>query len=154
MTDVEAWRGRTVVDEDGDKIGTLEDVYYDEQTNAPEWGLVHTGMLGTRQSIIPLVTVSFRGEDIAVPYDKKRVKGAPNVDADEDLSQSEEATLAEYYGLSYSEARSDSGLPEAGAAAARTQPRSADDAMAGSEEQLRVGKVRRPHELARLKNRM
>ena len=47
-----------------------------------------------------------------MPYDKQQVKDAPNAEADGELSQEEEASLYSYYGLDYSEARSDSGLPE------------------------------------------
>ena len=84
-----------------------------------------------------------------VPYDKQQVKDAPNAEADGALSQDEEAGLYRHYGLDYSEARSDSGLPEGHAAVASETDRdtvgrdtsgpTTDDAMTRSEEELRVG---------------
>jgi uncharacterized protein (TIGR02271 family) len=150
---LEQWRGHEVVDQNGAKAGTLEDVLYDEQTGQPEWGLIQTGLFGKRETVVPLTNVSFRGDQICVPYDKDTLKGAPNVDADQDLSQQEEKTLAQHYGLSYSEAHSKTGLPEGGAGKARGPGQSgrSDDAMTRSEEELRVGKARRPSELVRLR---
>src|SRR3954447_24629931 len=42
MQDIETWRGRTLVDRDGDKIGTIEDIYLDRQSGEPEWVAVKT----------------------------------------------------------------------------------------------------------------
>jgi sporulation protein YlmC with PRC-barrel domain len=39
-----AWRGSDVVDRDGDKIGKIEEIYLDEQTDQPEWLAVKTGI--------------------------------------------------------------------------------------------------------------
>ena len=58
----------------------------------------------------------------AVAHAKDKVKDAPRVDANGQLSQREEAALYEYYGLEYSEASS--GLPEG---AAGGSPPPADD---------------------------
>jgi uncharacterized protein (TIGR02271 family) len=155
QSSIEQWRGHNVVDQDAAKVGTLEDVFYDEQTSQPEWGLVRTGLFGKRETVIPLTTVSFRGDEICVPYEKSYIKDAPNVDADADLSQQEEAALAKYYGLTYSETRSQTGLPQGGrAAGSERQAGGRDDAMTRSEEELKVGKARRPSELVRLRKRI
>jgi uncharacterized protein (TIGR02271 family) len=153
---IEQWQGRAVIDQSGGKAGTLEDVFYDQQTGQPEWGLVKTGLFGKRETVIPLTTASFSGNEIRVPYEKDFIKGAPNVDADEDLSKAEEKTLAEYYGLNYTEAHSRTGLPEGGGRAPGDRGREPkrDDAMTRSEEELKVGKARRPSELVRLRKRI
>jgi uncharacterized protein (TIGR02271 family) len=148
----EEWYDRTIVDRDGTKIGKVADIYFDHETRKPEWALVHTGMFGTRHTVVPITSVSASGSDLMVPFEKDVVKDAPNVGTDEELSESDEATLAEYYGLQYSKAPSRSGLPtESGG---RPQPGTAgaeDEAMTRSEEELRAGTVRRPSELVRLK---
>jgi len=150
---LDEWEGRAVVDEQGDRIGTITDIYYDTDTHVPEWARVRTGLFGSRETFIPVVAARPTGDEITVPYEKGFVKDAPNIDDDSELSEADEARLAEFYGLSYSEARSSSGLPEAGGKAkGATQQRSGgDDAMTRSEEELRVGKARRPSELVRLK---
>jgi len=89
------------------------------------------------------------GDDVRVPYDKERVKGAPSAEADGELSQQEEADLYRHYGFEYSEARSDSGLPE-GVGRDTSGPRT-DDAMTRSEEELRIGKADRERGRVRLR---
>src|SRR4051794_17134820 len=39
------WRGRTVVDEQGEKIGKVDEIYVDERSGKPEWALIHSGLL-------------------------------------------------------------------------------------------------------------
>src|SRR5919206_4747160 len=112
FTDAYEWRGRTVVDRDGEKIGKLAEVYLDRDTNQPEWALVNTGLIGSKSSFVPLKGAAPAGEDVRVDYAKDQVKDAPSVDPDGELSQSEEAELYRHYGLEYSEAASASGLPE------------------------------------------
>jgi hypothetical protein len=92
------WRGRTVVDRDGDKIGRLEELYLDE-SDRPAWGAVTTGLFGRRQSFVPLADLRPAGDDLQVPYEKDRVKDAPNVDPDEQLSGEEEDALDRHYGI-------------------------------------------------------
>jgi hypothetical protein len=92
------WRGRTVVDRDGDKIGKLEELYLDE-SDRPAWGAVTTGLFGRRQSFVPLADLRPAGDDLQVPYEKDRVKDAPNVDPDEALSGEEEDALHRHYGI-------------------------------------------------------
>jgi len=156
----------TLLGSDGSKIGQISDIYLDNETRQPEWVVVNTGMFGSRESFAPLAEASERDGDILVPYTKDIVKGAPNVDADGELSQQEEAELYRYYGLGYSEARSDSGLPATGNGTRTdtamkatnrgdtghdTSGPNTDSAMTRSEEELRVSKAKRPSELVRLK---
>jgi uncharacterized protein (TIGR02271 family) len=158
--EVLSWRGRDLADSAGSKIGRIEEIYLDAETDAPEWALVHTGLFGTKQTFVPIRGASATGDAMQVPYDKAKVKDAPKVDADGQLSQSEESSLYRYYGLDYSEARSDSGLPEGGAATGGTtrgvvgddvSGEETDDAMTRSEEELRVGKTERETGRARLR---
>src|SRR5215207_812072 len=91
---VEQWEGRTILDRNGEKVGKVQDVYFDVDTNRPEWALVRTGLFGTRDNIVPIIGASRTGDDIRIPFDKEQVKHAPYVDAEDDLSQADEATLA------------------------------------------------------------
>jgi stress response protein YsnF len=93
-----AWRGRTVVDRDGEKIGTFEELYLDE-SDRPAWAAVKTGLFGLRQTFVPLSAAQPAGDDLQVPFDKQQVKDAPNVDPDAQLSAEEEDTLFRHYGL-------------------------------------------------------
>jgi uncharacterized protein (TIGR02271 family) len=152
-------RGSTVVGNDGLKVGSVEDIYLDRDTEEPEWALVKTGLFGSRGTFVPLAEATMQGSDVTVPYGKDQVKGAPNIDPDGELSQEQEIELYNYYGLAYSDNSSDTGLPQErggdgwdeGANGRDTSGPTTDDAMTRSEEELRVGKARREAGTARLK---
>jgi uncharacterized protein (TIGR02271 family) len=158
---VAEWRGRTAIDSDGEKIGKIEEIYLDAETDKPEWLAVKTGMFGSRVSFIPIAEASDAGDGVRVPYDKQQVRDAPTAEADGELSQEEESGLYRHYGLDYSEAHSDSGLPEGqgngrqetgrGTVGHDTSGPTTDDAMTRSEEELRVGKSSRERGRARLR---
>src|SRR4028119_2169061 len=112
--------GRPVIGSDGSKIGTVADVYFAHATNEPEWALVTTGLFGSKHSFVPLTNATATGDEVRIPFTKDQVKGAPNLDDDGELSQDEEAMLAQHYGMSYSEAPSATGLPPGGGQATQT----------------------------------
>jgi uncharacterized protein (TIGR02271 family) len=158
------WRGQTLYDQSGDKIGSIDEIYIDAQTERPEWALVKTGMFGTKQSFVPIAQANKSGDGVTVPLDAQLVKDSPKFDPDGELSQREEAQLYRHYGMGYSEARSDSGLPEGGAATSGAGAEDApgttgrdvsgpttDDAMTRSEEELRVGTAERESGRVRLR---
>ena len=136
VTDAYEWRGREVVSGDGDKIGTLEEVYRDTHTGQPEWATVNTGLFGMKQSFIPLADSDPQGGRVVVPYSKDQVKDAPSVDPDGDLSADEEQQLYRHYGVG-------NGQDVSGP--------TTDDAMTRSEEELRVGTSQRERGRARLR---
>src|SRR5215217_3402898 len=47
-------RGEDLYDTSGDKLGSIQEIYLDADTGAPEWALVNTGMFGTKSSFVPL----------------------------------------------------------------------------------------------------
>jgi sporulation protein YlmC with PRC-barrel domain len=99
LEDVQAWRGMTMVDADGAKLGTVEDVYLDRQTGEPEWVTVRTGLFGRKRSFVPIRYAEPTGEEeIRVPVGKEVVKDAPKIEPDGELSPEEERTLYEHYG--------------------------------------------------------
>ena len=141
-------RGRELVDADGDKVGTVEELFRDEDTDRPEWAAVRTGLFGTKLSFVPIQNAEPTGESVRVPFSKSQIKDAPKIDdTDGQLSQQEEAELYSHYGMEYGERRSDSGLPEGGDTSGPTT----DDAMTRSEEELRVGKAEQERGRARLR---
>lgn len=149
--------GSDVTSSDGSKIGTVQEIYLDQETDQPEWVLVRTGMMGG-SSFIPLADATMEGDTIRVPHEGQKVKDSPDVLADGELSQDEEAELYRYYGLDYSESSSDTGLPEGTTDNEQREPvgrdisgPTTDDAMTRSEEELQVGKTQHEAGQARLK---
>lgn len=95
----ELYRG-TVYDSNGDKIGSVKQVYTDDTTGDPQFVTVNTGLFGTRESFVPVRGATARGDDIHVPYTKDFVKDAPNIDADGHMDESEQDQLFRYYDYS------------------------------------------------------
>ncbi|MBG6215789.1 uncharacterized protein (TIGR02271 family) [Arthrobacter sp. CAN_A6] len=92
--------GGNVIGSDGDKIGSIGQVYLDDQTGEPSWVTAKTGLFGTSESFIPLQGADLEGHDVRVPYSKHQVKDAPRVDSDGSLSPEEEERLYRHYELS------------------------------------------------------
>jgi uncharacterized protein (TIGR02271 family) len=148
MTEAYDFRGRTVVDRDGEKIGKVDELYDDEQGSQPEWALVNTGLLGTKKTFVPLRGARPSGEDVQVPIAKEQVKDAPSIDADDELSEEEERRLFEHYGVPYTTQGSTTAR---GMRAEGSREAGSDEAMTRSEEELRVGTERRERGRARLR---
>ena len=100
--------GGTVVDDDGDKIGKVSQVFLDDQTGEPQWITVSTGFFGTSESFVPLDNATLNGSTVTVPYDKAKVKDAPHHAVDAELSVDEEAELYAYYGVQHAGGAADS----------------------------------------------
>ena len=90
-------KGGNVVGSDGSKIGSIGQLYADDDTGEPTWVTVKTGLFGTSESFVPVEGAHHQGEDLVVPYSKEHVKDAPRVDADGHLSPEEEDRLYTYY---------------------------------------------------------
>jgi uncharacterized protein (TIGR02271 family) len=147
---VRTWQGRTMVDRDGNRIGTIDAIYLDDQTSQPEWALVNTGLFGTKSSFVPLAQATQTGDDVRVPYDKQLVKDAPRVDPDQHLSEAEERQLWRHYGLDYDRTTRRRATGR-GAVGRDTSGLTTDDAMTRSEEELRVGTAQRERGRVRLR---
>lgn len=133
------WIGADVVDETGDKIGSLDNIYMDRATGEPEWLSVKTGMFGNKSSFVPIAGAGADGEDLRVPYAKDLVKDAPNVDEEDGyLAPEEEQRLYQHYGRDY-QAWDDTQTDTTGDVGHDTSGPDTDSAMTRSEEELQVG---------------
>ncbi len=155
FSDPSTMMGKTAVDSDGDKIGTIEQVYLNDASGQPEWVTVKTGMFGNKESFAPLAGATDRGEDVQLAVTKAIVKGAPNVDSDGHTSEDEQKALWDYYAgqlswntqaessADYDSEAGNSGREDLagkpGIQGRDTSGKTTDDAMTRSEERLKVG---------------
>lgn len=167
-------KGGNVIGSDGEKIGSIGQLYADDDTGEPTWVTAKTGLFGTSQSFVPVEGAHSQGDDLVVPYSKEHVKDAPRVDVDGHLTPEEEDRLYTYYergARTYSESQDDvdlqgdadlnAGTPTAGIDSDRRADRATvghdtsgpttDDAMTRSEERLHVGTERETTGRARLR---
>jgi uncharacterized protein (TIGR02271 family) len=89
----------SILSVDGGKIGSIGQIYADDDNGQPTWVTARTGLFGTSGSFIPLEGARLEGSDIVVPYTKDQVKDAPRVETDGHLEPAEEDRLYEHYQL-------------------------------------------------------
>lgn len=95
------WIGESVVDQDGDKVGTLESVYFDTATDSPAFATVESGLVGKKLIFVPLNDAVVAPKYLKVRYGKKLIKDAPSIPTDGELQASAEPEIFQHYGLTY-----------------------------------------------------
>lgn len=124
---------------DEEKIGTVDALYVTQGSDDPSFVTVNTGWFSS-SSFIPLAEADIQDDKIIVPFTKDKVKDAPNVEADEELSSEEEDRLYSYYNLSGNSSTSDDyDENDTDTVGTDTSGPTTDDAMTRSEEELHVG---------------
>lgn len=96
---VEQLQDATVYGTDGEKIGSVGQVYLDDRTNQPTFVTVKTGLFGAKETFVPVAEASPSRDGLQVPFDKAFVKDAPNIDVDGSLTPQEEQRLYDYYSI-------------------------------------------------------
>ena len=167
-------RNGNVLSTDGDKIGSIGQVYADDADGQPTWVTVKTGLFGTSESFVPLQNARLEGDDIVVPHTKAQIKDAPRVESDGHLDPAEEDRLYDHYDLgglsqTYTDATTGeyengrgidgaAGFATAGGGRSEretvgrdTSGPTTDDAMTRSEERLNVGTERQATGRVRLR---
>jgi hypothetical protein len=137
------WREMVVIDCNGATVGTISEFYLDKGSRLPTWALLKTGLLGTRQTFVPLIGVAERNGELQLPYPKSQITSAPGVEIDGELTPDEEAVLFAHYGMDYWD-------DAVAGPHQQDDDRDRDDAMTRSEEELQVRTQRRPRERVRL----
>jgi hypothetical protein len=100
--DLSEWRGRDLTDTNGERIGALEDVYFDVDTDEPQFGTVKEGWLGRHLTFVPLVGAVVGPDSLQVAATVEQVKGAPNInDVSDQLTADDESALYHHYHLNY-----------------------------------------------------
>jgi hypothetical protein len=107
---VAEWHGRMLVDVDGEKIGKLQDVYVDVETDVPQFATVKEGFISKHLTFVPLGGIAVGPDRLQVAVTKQQVQGAPNIQQHgEELSQDDESALYHHYELNYTPPDTDSG---------------------------------------------
>jgi uncharacterized protein YrrD len=100
--DIGEWQGKELVDRNGARIGKLEDVYVDVETNEPVFGSVKEGLISRHLTFVPLAGITIGPDNLQVAVSKDQVKSAPNIELHGDeLSRTDESALFHHYQLNY-----------------------------------------------------
>ncbi len=104
------WHGKMLLDRDGDKIGKLQDVYVDVETDEPQFATVKEGFIGRHLTFVPLAGLQIGPDDLQVTVTKDQVKSAPEIEMHgEELSQADESTLYDHFEMNYTPINTESG---------------------------------------------
>jgi uncharacterized protein YrrD len=107
---VAEWHGKVLIDRDGEKIGKLEDVYVDVETDVPQFATVKEGFIGRHLTFVPLGGIQVGPDDLQVEVTKESVRTAPDIDLHGgELSQADESTLYHHFELNYTPINTESG---------------------------------------------
>ena len=68
------WHGKMLVDRNGEKIGKLQDVYVDVETDEPQFGTVKEGFIGRHLTFVPLGGIQIGPDDLQVEVTKEQVR--------------------------------------------------------------------------------
>jgi uncharacterized protein (TIGR02271 family) len=148
--ELQSMEGQTAVDVNGAKLGKIGQIYVDDRTGQPLWVTITTGMFGTKQSFAPLYGSRSDGGDLQLAVTKDMVSGAPGIEADGHIEDSENEALYSYYngylgataqdqGQGYAGDTRDDLAGRDGIQGQDTSGPTTDDAMTRSEERLHVG---------------
>jgi len=104
------YAGYTVVDQDGSKIGKVDDLFLDEN-DRPEYFGVKMGFLGTSSTLIPadIATVDKERGFIEVSQTKDSVKNGPAFNDDHEITPEYENEVRSYYSLGATNGTEDRG---------------------------------------------
>jgi stress response protein YsnF len=97
----DSWIGTDAYDVNGDKIGAIDAIYYDDQTDHAEWMAIRTGFFGLNTSVVPIAGGTVRDGQLHLPYSKDQVKNAPNFAPNGHLTAGEERELFDHYGFAW-----------------------------------------------------
>ncbi|MET3450947.1 PRC-barrel domain-containing protein [Curtobacterium sp. 1544] len=120
--------GATLRDRDGATVGKVTQVFPSDEDGSAAYVSVASGMLGRRQSLVPVEDATFDGADLRVGYTKDAIDGAPHLGAAPTLSLAEANAVRSHFGLSaVGAATGDMGDPDENLDQAGTGLAGADD---------------------------
>ncbi len=107
---VAEWHDKVLLDRDGEKIGKLQDVYVDVESDEPQFATVKEGFIRRHLTFVPLGGITVGPDDLRVTVTKDQIESAPNIEQHgEELSQADESALYHHFELNYTPPNTESG---------------------------------------------
>jgi sporulation protein YlmC with PRC-barrel domain len=103
IEDVSSLPGRKVVDQEGEEVGEIKEVYGLGDDGDPMWVVVviKVGGLLSKEvcRFVPMARLREKDENLSVPYSSDHVEGSPEIDLDDELSEEDDNKLRVYYSV-------------------------------------------------------
>src|ERR1700722_10559880 len=107
---VAEWHGKMLIDRNGEKIGKLQDIYVDVETDEPQFATVKEGFIDRHLTFVPLGGIRIGIDGLQVTATKEEVRSAPDIEMHgEELSQADESTLYHHFEMNYTPIKTESG---------------------------------------------
>ena len=104
------WHGKMIVDVHGEKIGKLQDVYVDVETDEPQFATVKEGFVNRHLTFVPVGGMTVGPDELKVTCSRELVKTAPDIELHgQELSQAGESALYHHFELNYTAPATESG---------------------------------------------
>lgn len=95
MADWSEWKNLTLLDRDGLRIGTIEEVWPEEGSERRVWGMVST-RAGYRSAYLPDAQLVESGDEVVIVYTERDLIEGPEVDLEGELSDATAQRIAEH----------------------------------------------------------
>jgi sporulation protein YlmC with PRC-barrel domain len=155
IEDMSSLPGRKVLDQEGESVGEIKDVYGIGDESEPMWVAIDTAAgdrIGEETEekvvVVPLARLRDDGDELSVPYSIGHVEDAPDVDAGDEISEEDDEKLRLYYAIGladdeFLESNSYAGqLPQGEAPAPKITDELDDKEVPGGESRDRSTKER------------
>jgi hypothetical protein len=73
---IEAWRGQSVLDPEGEQLGKLEDVFFDSASGTPLLISVKSGLMGRKSTLVPIEGATVGPDYVRVVHSRETIEGA------------------------------------------------------------------------------
>ncbi len=107
--------GARVMGGDGQVVGTIRQIFNDDQDGTPVWARIQSG---TRELFIPLRGSRVTKDGVSVPFDTRQIMSSPDVGVKEHMSMAQTDRLNRHFGLTVP---AQGGPPDAGLARGQAQ---------------------------------
>jgi len=101
MTSIEeadSWIGQTAVDNTGEQIGLISQIWVDDTSGQAEWASVRGSVLRGREVLIPIAGTTAYGGSRRFAYSKSAILAAPSGGEGGRLEVSDKEQLSSHYG--------------------------------------------------------
>jgi uncharacterized protein (TIGR02271 family) len=88
--------GARAIGGDGQVVGTVQQVFYDDRDETPVWARIRSG---TRERFVPLGGSRVTKEGLSLPFDTRQIMTSPDVSVERHMSAAETDQLKRHYGL-------------------------------------------------------
>jgi hypothetical protein len=96
---IDEWRGQEVRDQTGEKIGKLDEVFYDSASGEPRFISITSGLFGRRSYLAALTNATVGRDYVRVGYSASQVQAVELSETDGQLDPQALRAATECYGV-------------------------------------------------------